>query len=188
MTSLRSGVKLSLMKKFLFLTVLIFLNLINILNASEIIKYPLPEITNYPPSINGGYTATWGITQDKDGKIYFANSYGVLIYDGKQWKSVLLDNKYAARSIDVDQADNILVGGIGNFGFISNDGQGNPKFISLKNFLDKEYKSTDIIYETFSLDNNELFFRTNNKLFFYKNKKITTIDKFSKKNLVYQDI
>jgi len=161
--------------------VLFFLNLINILKASEIIKYPLPEITNYPPSINGGYTATWGITQDKDGKIYFANSYGVLIYDGKQWKSVLLDNKYAARSIDVDQADNILVGGIGNFGFISNDGQGNPKFISLKNFLDKEYKSTDIIYETFSLDNNELFFRTNNKLFFYKNKKITTIDKFNKK-------
>ena len=77
--------------------VLIFSNLLNISKASEIIKYPLPEITNYPPSVNGGQTQTWGITQGKDGKLYFANSYGVLIYDGKQWKSVLLDNKYSAR-------------------------------------------------------------------------------------------
>ena len=73
------------MKK-LFLIVFFFINslIINISNSSEIIKYPLPEITNYPPSINGGQTQTWDITQGKDGKLYFANSYGLLIYDGKR--------------------------------------------------------------------------------------------------------
>ena len=83
----------------LILILLFFVNLliINTRSASEIIKYPLPEITNYPPSINGGQTQTWDITQGKDGKLYFANSYGLLIYDGKQWKSLLLDNKYSAR-------------------------------------------------------------------------------------------
>jgi len=170
------------MKK-LFIIILFFTNLIiiNISSSSEIIKFPLPETTNYPPSINGGQTQTWGITQGKDGKLYFANSYGLLIYDGKQWKSLLLDNKYSARSIDVDQAGNILIGSRGDFGFISNDGDGNPKFTSLKIFLDRENDNRDIIYESFSLDNNEIFFRSKNKLFFYKDKKISIIDKINKK-------
>ena len=123
------------MKKF-HLILLFFINLfiINTSSVSEIIKYPLPEITNYPPSINGGQTQTWDITQGKDGKLYFANSYGLLIYDGKQWKSLLLDNKYSARSISVDQVGNIVIGSRGDFGFISNDGNGNIKFLSLKVF------------------------------------------------------
>ena len=170
------------MKK-LFLTLLFFSNIliINISSSSEIIKYPLPDITNYPPSINGGQTQTWGITQGNDGKLYFANSYGLLIYDGKQWKSLLLDNKYSARSIDVDQEGNILIGSRGDFGFISNDGDGNPIFLSLKVFSDKENDNRDIIYESFSLSNNEVFFRSKNRLFFYKDKKISIIEKINKK-------
>lgn len=164
---------------FIFL-ILILSNYVKILKA-DIIKYPLPEITNYPPSINGGQTQTWGITQGYDGKLYFANSYGLLIYDGKQWKSLLLDNKYSARSIDVDEEGNILVGSRGDFGFISNDGNGNPKFSSLKIFLDKENNNRDIIYESFSLSNNEVFFRSKNRLFFYKDKKLSIIEKIKKK-------
>ncbi|MDC0037239.1 hypothetical protein OAJ30_01025 [Alphaproteobacteria bacterium] len=145
------------------------------------IKYPIPEITNYPPSINGGYTATWGITQDNEGKIYFANSYGILIYDGKKWESVLLDNGFAARSIDIDNKGNILVGSLGDFGFISNNGFGSPKFVSLKQFLKDDYNSKDIIYETIALDDNDIFFRSNNKLFFYNDKSIHIVDKIDKK-------
>ena len=144
------------------------------------IKYPIPEIQNYPPSVNGGYTATWGISQGKNGNLYFANSYGLLIYDGKKWESVVLDNEFAARSIDIDNNGNIIVGSLGDFGFISNDGEGLPIFKSLKSYYKKDYKSKDIIYETFVLDNDEIFFRSNNKLFFYKDKLIQVIDKIDK--------
>ena len=170
------------MKK-LFLIVFFFINslIINISNSSEIIKYPLPEITNYPPSITGGHSQTWDITQGKDGKLYFANSYGLLIYDGKEWKFLLLDNKYSARSLDVDENDNIIVGSLGEFGFISNDGNGNIEYSSLKGLLNEENNNEDKIYETFSLNNNEIFFRSLNKLFFYKNKKISTVNKVKKK-------
>lgn len=171
------------MKILLNISFLIFINLFssNVSIASEGIEYPLPDITNYPPSINGGATANWGITQGKDGKLYFANTYGLLIYDGKKWESVLLDNKYSARSIDVDHEGNILVGSLGGFGYISNDGKGNPKYISLNKYLDEDPKNKHIIYETFALDNNEVFFRSLHKLFFYKNEKITLIDKINKK-------
>ena len=91
------------MKILLTLFVLFFsTSVISNDNFENPIKYPIPEITNYPPSINGGLTATWGITQDNEGKIYFANSYGVLIYDGKKWESIILDNEFEARSIDID--------------------------------------------------------------------------------------
>ena len=150
-------------------------------NFENPIKYPIPEITNYPPSINGGLTATWGITQDNDGKIYFANSYGVLIYDGKKWESVILDNEFEARSIDIDNKGNIIVGSLGNFGFISNNSYGSPEFVSLKQFLKDDYNSKDIIYETIALDNNDIFFRSTNKLFFYNDRSINTVDKIDNK-------
>jgi len=169
----------TLLKISLVILINFFIN--NVSTASEATKYALPDITNYPPSVNGGYTANWGITQGKDGKLYFANSYGVLIYDGKKWESLILDDNYSARSIDVDQKGNILVGSRGNFGFISNDGKGSPKFKSLKKYLDIDSINTDTIYETFALDDNEIFFRSLHKLFFYKNKKIIEINKVNKK-------
>ncbi len=150
--------------------------------SSEILKYPLPDILNYSPSINGGFAANWDITQGKDGKLYFANGYGVLIYDGKTWNSVILDNKDSARSIDVDLEGNIIVGSRGNVGFISNDGVGAPIYKSLNEFIeDKNYKNRDIFYETFSLKNGEIFFRSLNNILIYKDKKIKIIKKINNK-------
>ena len=65
------------MKILLKISFLIFITLLssNVIIASEGIEYPLPDITNYPPSINGGKTANWDITQGKDGKLYFAKSF-----------------------------------------------------------------------------------------------------------------
>lgn len=169
------------MKNLLLKVFFIFL-FFSIAQASQVVKYPIPEILNYPPEINGGYTSNWDITEGIDGKLYFANNYGVLIYDGKTWANVLLDNNDPARSITTDKKGNIIVGSRGNFGFISNDGSGNPIYKSLNKYLDdKNYKNRDIIYETFSLDNGEIFFRSLNNLFFYKDKKIKIIKKVNKK-------
>ena len=165
------------MKKIIVIFLVFFIFLFfSIAQASQVVKYPIPEILNYPPEINGGYTSNWDITEGIDGKLYFANNYGVLIYDGKTWANVLLDNNDPARSITTDKKGNIIVGSRGNFGFISNDGNGTPIYKSLNKYLDdKNYKNRDIIYETFSLDNGEIFFRSLNNLFFYKDKKIKII-------------
>lgn len=165
-----------------FVKVLFLILIISNTQAKEIFKYPLPDILNYPPSVNGGYAANWGIAQGKDGKLYFANEYGVLIYDGKTWSSTILDNKDSARSIATDIDGNVIVGSRGNIGFLSNDGSGVPIYKSLNEFIeDKNYKNRDIFYETFSLNNGEIFFRSLNNLFFYKNKNIRIIKRINKK-------
>ena len=165
-----------------FIKIFLFISIITNSHAKQILNYPLPDILNYPPSVNGGFAANWGIAQGKDGKLYFANGYGVLIYDGKTWSSVILDNKDSARSIAIDAQGNVIVGSRGNIGFISNDGSGVPIYKSLNEFIeDKNFKNRDIFYETFSLNNGEIFFRSLNNLFFYKNKKIKIIKKINKK-------
>lgn len=92
-------------KKNFFLSLFFFFVFCNESTRSETIRFPLPEITNYPPSVNGGFTQTWDITQGKDGILYFANTYGLLMYDGSKWRSLILDNEYSARSVDVDKKE-----------------------------------------------------------------------------------
>ena len=165
-----------------FINILLFSLIITISKAKQVVNYPIPEITNYPPEVNGGFTSNWGITEGLDGKLYFANNYGVLVYDGKTWSNIILDNNDPARSIATDKLGNIIVGSRGNFGFISNNGSGYPIYKSLNKYLDdKNYKNRDIIYETFSLADGQIFFRSLNNLFFYKDKKIKVIKKVNKR-------
>ncbi len=165
-----------------FINILLFSLIVTISKAKQVVNYPIPEITNYPPEVNGGFTSNWGITEGLDGKLYFANNYGVLVYDGKTWSNIILDNNDPARSITTDKLGNIIVGSRGNFGFISNNGSGDPIYKSLNKYLDyKNYKNRDIIYETFSLADGQIFFRSLNNLFFYKDKKIKVIKKVNKK-------
>ena len=165
-----------------FINILLFSLIITISKAKQVVNYPIPEITNYPPEVNGGFTSNWGITEGLDGKLYFANNYGVLVYDGKTWSNIILDNNDPARSIATDKLGNIIVGSRGNFGFISNNGSGDPIYKSLNKYLDnKNYKNRDIIYETFSLADGQIFFRSLNNLFFYKDKKIKVIKKINNK-------
>ena len=60
---------------------------------------PIPQIINYSPSEYGALTQNWGVTEDKDGRIYFANNNGVLIYDGSNWKLINLPDFKITRFI-----------------------------------------------------------------------------------------
>ena len=141
---------------------------------------PIPQIINYSPSEYGALTQNWGVTEDKDGRIYFANNNGVLIYDGSNWKLINLPDFKSARSISSDPNGNVIVGSRGSFGFIKNNNIGEPKFISLSKNIPK-YKSNSAIYETHILENGFLFFRTFRKLFLVKNNVVTVINNPFKK-------
>ena len=79
------------MNKINFIFILL-LNLIFSQNTyADIVKYPTFDITNYPSEVHGGIQATWGITQSKNGKLYFSNTFGVLIFDGMSWKNLNLE-------------------------------------------------------------------------------------------------
>src|SRR6476660_6684613 len=70
----------------------------------------LPQVTNFTNTAFKGGTQTWDIKQDKDGRMYFANNEGLLIYDGSYWKLYPQPNKSTLRSIAIDK-DRIYAGG-----------------------------------------------------------------------------
>jgi len=158
----------NLSKKIFFL--LIFFFKIVVVHSE-----PLPLIINYSPSDYGALTQNWGVTEDKDGRIYFANNNGVLIYDGFNWKLIGLPNFKSARSISVDSNGSVLVGSRGEFGFIKIDEDNKISYKSLSKNL-PNYKSNAAIYETHVLDENLIFFRSYKKLFLVEKQKVNVLD------------
>ena len=158
---------------FIFFSIWIFLSG----NLLALTQYPFPEIKNYKPSEYGGDPPTWGITQDKIGRLYFANSYGVIMYDGKFWQNVKLDGDVPARSIASDEKGNIIIGGVGNFGFLKSDEDGNLIYQSFNQYLENtNYNINDIVYETIPLKDGTIFFRMKNSLLFFKDRKFKSIN------------
>ena len=140
-----------------------------------VLSEPLPLIVNYSPSDYGALTQNWGVTEDKDGRIYFANNNGVLIYDGFNWKLIGLPNFKSARSISADNNGSVLVGSRGEFGFIKIGKDNKISYKSLSENL-PNYKSNAAIYETHVLDENLIFFRSYKKLFLVEKQKVSVLE------------
>ena len=81
----------------------IFILLLNLIFSQNIfanaIKYPLVEIDNYSTADYNAYPQNWGVTQTQDGKIFFSNQQGVIVFDGIKWKFINTKEEKPARSI-----------------------------------------------------------------------------------------
>ncbi|MFC0181703.1 regulatory protein, luxR family [Pseudarcicella hirudinis] len=131
----------------------------------------LPEITNFSKKNYVAGTQNWGILQDKNGIMYFANNEGLLTFDGVFWKTYPLPNKSKVRSMAFGNDHKIYVGAEDEFGYFSPDKNGNLTYFSLKKLIhDKDSAFSDVwnICEY----NGGLFFRASNKIFQYKDHSI----------------
>ncbi|HWF11182.1 MAG TPA: adenylate/guanylate cyclase domain-containing protein [Bryobacteraceae bacterium] len=79
----------------------------------------------------GASPQNWAITQDKRGVIYFANTYGLLEFDGNVWRRLALPRNAVVRSVSVDNQGIVYVGGAGELGFLKPDSTGTMQFVSL---------------------------------------------------------
>ena len=128
-------------------------------------------VNNFSPAIYKGSDQNWCSVQDTIGKLYFANLNGVLTYDGRFWKTILLPGAVSVFSLDKDDQDNIYVGADNEFGYLKQNTTGVINYISLSGKLsqsDKEFSST---WATHCLGS-DVFFCSNEKLFWYNQKAV----------------
>jgi len=125
-----------------------------------------PAIENYLSIHHGAGTQNWGITQDDNGILYFANNHGVLVFNGESWKTIRLPNMAANRSIVSDKKGNVIWGGKGDFGYLSNI-NGSIAAKSLKNELEIIDEFNSIVYDSIQTSEG-LVFRTKKKIFYIK--------------------
>lgn len=124
----------------------------------------LPDIINYSKQQYKGGAQNRLIRQDKKGILYFANSEGVLTFDGINWKTYPLPNKSIVRSLEFGPDNKLYVGGQDEFGYFSPSENGILTYHSMKGLLPTEERSfTDVWGIYFYKD--WAFFQTSNKIY-----------------------
>lgn len=94
----------------------LLLFLFPVLVQAQVKSTGIPEIKNYPKSVYEAGTQNWGIAQDKNGFMYFANNDGLLRFDGIHWDLLPVSNTSPVRSVAIDSSNNTYVGLLNDFG------------------------------------------------------------------------
>ncbi|MEO0897303.1 MAG: triple tyrosine motif-containing protein [Bacteroidota bacterium] len=127
----------------------------------------IPFIEFFSKEDYGGGPLTWEIQQDQEGRMYFANNGGLLIYDGNKWQTETLPNQTNVRSLWLDEtAGRIYLGGQNEFGYFHIDPSGCRDFVSLDHLLPKEgQQPLEDIWGIHSYQD-KLLLQTSSSLFF----------------------
>jgi ligand-binding sensor domain-containing protein/DNA-binding CsgD family transcriptional regulator len=89
-------------------------------DISQIVSECIPKLTYFDKNVYNASNQTWAIAQNKKGYLYFANSGGLLEYDGSQWTLYSIPaNSSMVRSVAITDDQRIYVGMQNDFGFWS---------------------------------------------------------------------
>lgn len=129
----------------LFLFVVLFFQIVSAQQSRPIIK-------NYSPKEYNAFFQNWDIEQDKRGVMYFANNFGVLIYDGEEWQIQSLNNEAITRTIYMDSKGKMHIGGYNEFGYLTIDSIGKYNYVSETDQLPEEIKDYGNVWDIIELD------------------------------------
>ena len=156
----------------------IFILLLNLIFSQNIfanaIKYPLVEIDNYSTADYNAYPQNWGVTQTQDGKIFFSNQQGVIVFDGIKWKFINTKEEKPARSIVTGVDGKVIVGTVGDFGELIGSNKSRLKYKTLVPDNNNILKG-DIVYQVLTLQKNYILARTKKGIFELKNNILTKL-------------
>ena len=152
--------------KFIFGLLISILAYVNVFGQNTL---GLPQIINYSNTDFKAGAQTWDIKQDKNGIMYFANSEGLLTFDGNHWKLYSLPNKTVVRSILVSNDSKIYVGGQNEIGYFFPNENGTLRYTSLKTLIPKPYSEFADIWDI-ETSGESVFFRATDRIFELQNK------------------
>jgi class 3 adenylate cyclase len=120
----------------------------------------------YSPKAYAANPQNWDIVQDSRGVMYFANTDGVLEFDGVFWRLIPLTYRSAARSLAIDARGRIYVGGRGEFGYLAPDSHGAATFV-----LIKVPKADSGFFDVWNIvpTSSGVYFGTSFAIYFYSN-------------------
>mgnify|MGYP002713113461 CR=1 FL=1 len=134
----------------------------------------LPLIRNYSPDDYKGGIQNWQILQDERGVIYVANNFGLLQFDGNDWRSYTITEASKLRSIAIDKNNRIYIGSQGDFGYFEADSLGELNYFSLKDIVPDSAQDIDETWKTYII-NDKVYFCTFTKLYSYSEGKIEVV-------------
>jgi len=143
---------------------------------SQVKNIGLPEINNYKKSDYKGGTQNWGIDQDANGNLYFANNSGLLKFDGSSWSEYSLPNNSSIRSLKVGNSNRIYVGGYNEFGYFEPNEKGKLIYHSVSELVNENNRhQIDFIWKLHQFKN-EIIYQAFEKAYVYNGKTLKLIE------------
>jgi hypothetical protein len=151
-----------------YILIACFCQLFSITSFSQNDPKGLPFITNYGYQQYNSGSVNWWAAEDNNGIMYFANTNGVLVYDGQQWEVIKPQGNEETRSLAKGKDGKIYVGTNGDLGYLAPGKKGRLEFVSLKDKLPEKERLFAEIWETHEFDG-KIYFRSNNRIFIWDN-------------------
>ncbi len=132
-------------------------------------------IINFDKSLFGKGAQTWQIDPYNTTWTYFANSNGLLQFDGSVWKVFQLKNRSNVRSVlSSNNQKRIYVGGINEFGYFQPAPSGQMTYHCLSDSLNEAERAFGNVWGIHEIDN-ILYFQGDGYIIKYLNGKYTLI-------------
>lgn len=130
----------------------------------------IPPIQNYSSVQYGAASQNWGISVDDNGIIYAANNEGLLRFDGLQWELFPLQTGSIIRSV-YPHEQRIYTGSYQEFGYWSNQNNGDLRYTSLIPQVQKKEMRNEEIWDIVDLNGN-IYLRSFAAIYKYDHEKI----------------
>lgn len=133
-----------------------------------------PRVINFTKDQYQAYNQNWSIAQTPDLSMFFANSAGLLQFDGSVWRTYPLPNRQVIRSIASDGNGRIFTGAFSEFGYWQEDKNGDLKYYSLSHLIKDEIFLREEIWRILPL-NNAVLFQSFSKIYLYDYKEVRSL-------------
>ncbi|OYU79549.1 MAG: regulator [Flavobacterium sp. BFFFF1] len=144
--------------------------------SSQVKGIGLPELRNFKKSEYKGGTQNWGIDQDKEGRMYFANNSGLLQFDGTYWTKYSLPNNSLIRSLKVAASGRVYVGGYNEFGYFEPGDKGRLIYHSVAKLVDRNsINLIDFIWKIHVM-RDKVVFQSFGRLYVFEDGKLTIVE------------
>lgn len=132
-----------------------------------------PYIKNYTTKDYNGQPDNFAAIEDNRGFLFFGNLWGILEFDGINWRNIYFPNGSSGVSFAKDNKGVIYCGGRGEFGYLAPDSNGFLQYFSLVHLLPEKIDFSEV-WATVYVDSS-IVFCSFEALFVFKNNTIRVI-------------
>ncbi len=137
----------------------------------------MPYVRNFTPETYRASEQNWAVVQDSSGLMYFGNNdYGVLEYDGVNWRQIPLPENPIVRSLAIHKGT-IYVGAVNDLGYLAPDPTGMLQYHSLVDQIDSADRSFADVWKIYSIGDEVYFSCEMDRLFIFRDRRLVkTLD------------
>ncbi len=143
--------------------------------TAQIRSIGVPYVQNYNKSTYQAGNQTWAEARAGNGIMYFANSDGLLSFDGHNWRLAKMPNNIIVRAVAVDKKGMVYTGGFGEFGYWTTAPNGELRYTSLVHLIPAKYKLNEEIWKIY-VDDDRILFQSFRTIYVYQNGHITVME------------